>query len=87
MNRKKRIKSILLNHFKDCVLSIIDNSMEHNGHNNFNGQQESHFQIIINKNYSHDESTLSIHRKINKLLKDEFLDGLHALEIKIVKLS
>ena len=27
-------------------------------------------------------SRLSIHRKINKLLEEEFLSGLHALEIK-----
>ena len=87
MNRKKRIKSILLNHFKDCVLSIIDNSMEHNGHNNFNGQQESHFKIILNKGSSNKEGTLAIHRKINNLLKDEFLTGLHALEIKIIALN
>ena len=84
MNRKKRIESIILNNFKDCEISIIDNSMAHNGHSNFNGQQESHFQIIFNKKFSPKENTLSIHRKINNLLKDEFLNGLHALEIKIV---
>ena len=87
MNRKKRIQSILLNNFKDCKVSIIDNSMEHNGHNNFNGQQESHFQIILSKNSSYKKNTLSIHRKINDLLKYEFLNGLHALEIKIVLLT
>ena len=84
MNRKKRIESIILNTFKDCEISIIDNSMAHNGHNHFNGQQESHFQIIFDKNFSPKESKLSIHRKINNLLKDEFLEGLHALEIKII---
>ena len=84
MNRKKRIETIILNNFKGCEISIIDNSMAHKGHNDFSGQQESHFQIIINKNFLYKESTLSIHRKINNLLKDEFLDGLHALEIKIV---
>jgi BolA protein len=84
MNRKKRIESILLNNFKDCEISIIDNSMNHKGHNDFNGQQESHFQIILNKNLSFKESTLSTHRKINNLLKDEFLSGLHALEIKTI---
>jgi len=87
MNRKKRIESILFNNFKNCEISIIDNSIAHNGHNNFNGQQESHFQIIFNKNSSYKESTLDIHRKINNLLKEEFLNGLHALEIRIVKLN
>jgi len=87
MNRKKRIQSILLSNFKDCKVRIIDNSIEHNGHNNFNGQQESHFQIILSKNPSDKKSTLFIHRKINYLLKHEFLNGLHALEIKIVLLN
>ena len=82
MNRKKRIESILLNNFKDCKILIIDNSIAHKGHNNFDGQQESHFQIILNKNSSYKESSLFTHRKINNLLKDEFLNGLHALEIK-----
>jgi len=82
MNRKKRIESILLNNFKDFKILIIDNSIAHKGHNNFDGQQESHFQIILNKNSSYKESSLSTHRKINNLLKDEFLNGLHALEIK-----
>ena len=75
------------NNFKECKVSIVDNSMEHNGHNNFNGQQESHFQIILSKNSSYKKSTLSIHKKINDLLKCEFLNGLHALEIKIVLLN
>ena len=84
MNRKKRIESILLKNFKDCKILIIDNSMDHNGHNNFNGQQESHFQIIFNRSPAYKKKTLNIHRKINDLLKDEFLNGLHALEIKII---
>ena len=40
---------------------------------------------MIKKINNLNESTLSIHRKINELLKDDFLDGLHALEIKIIK--
>ena len=83
MNRKKRIELALLKNFKDCKISIIDNSISHKGHNNFDGQQESHFQIIFEKTFLYKKSTLSIHRKINNLLKDEFLDGLHALEIQI----
>ena len=82
MNRKKRIESILYENFKDSEIKVLDNSFEHNGHNNFDGQQESHFQIILNKNSSYKESSLFTHRKINNLLKDEFLNGLHALEIK-----
>ena len=83
MNRKKRIESILFNNFKDWEIRTIDNSIKHRGHNNFDGDQESHFEIILKKDSIIKEKKLQIHRKINELLKDEFINGLHALEIKI----
>ena len=50
MNRKQRIQSILIKELRDWEIIIIDNSQEHNGHNNFNGKQESHFKInLLNK--------------------------------------
>ena len=84
MKRKKRIKSILINNLSDWKIEIIDNSNEHAGHNNFDGMEESHFKVILKKNSLQDYSILEIHRKINNLLKEEFISGLHALEIKII---
>ena len=81
MNRKKRIINILSSSFLDLEIYVKDNSNEHVGHNNFDGSQESHFQITI-KNIT-SMSRIEIHRKINFLLKDEFNNGLHALEIKL----
>ena len=63
---------------------VNDVSILHKGHNNYDGKNETHFSIIINTNNKNNESKLSIHRKINELLKDEFNLGLHALEIKII---
>tara|TARA_Y100000310_G_C20145573_1_gene562282 strand:- start:171 stop:368 length:198 start_codon:yes stop_codon:yes gene_type:complete len=63
---------------------VKDVSILHKGHNNYDGKNETHFSIIINTNNKNKESKLSIHRKINELLKDEFNMGLHALEIKII---
>ena len=83
MNRKKRIEHILISNFKDCKIQVIDDSIKHRGHNNFDGDQESHFEIILKKDSIIKEKKLQIHRKINELLKDEFINGLHALEIKI----
>ena len=85
MLRKKKIEKILNQHLSNYNVKVVDNSADHIGHNNFNGTQESHFCIMIKKINNLNESTLSIHRKINELLKDDFLDGLHALEIKIIK--
>ena len=83
MNRKERIKDILSNYFNGSLIEVIDNSIEHNGHNNFDGNQESHFQIFISKKNKLPLTRLELHRKINELLKVEFVNGLHALEIKI----
>ena len=84
MNRKKKIESILRKNFLDWETVVNDISILHKGHNNYDGNNETHFSIILNTNNKNKESKLSIHRKINELLKDEFSLGLHALEIKII---
>ena len=84
MNRKKRIKEILSSYFTDSKIEVFDNSIEHSGHNNFDGSQESHFKINIDNVGIKFLSRLEIHRKINYLLDNEFKNGLHALEIKII---
>ena len=84
MNRKKKIESILKNNFSGWKTKVNDISILHKGHNNYDGNNETHFSIILNTNNKNKESKLSIHRKINELLKDEFNLGLHALEIKII---
>ena len=83
MKRKKRIESILLKNFINWKFTVIDNSAQHIGHNNFDGTQETHFCIFIKKPFNSNDNKISIHRKIYKLLKDDFQNGLHALEIKI----
>ena len=84
MKRKKRIESILSKKFSFWKIEVNDISILHKGHNNFDGNDETHFSIILNSNKQKKESKLEIHREINKLLKNEFKLGLHALEIKIL---
>ena len=84
MNRKKKIESILKNNFSGWKTKVNDISILHKDHHNYDGNNETHFSIILNRNNQNKESKLEIHRKINKLLKDEFNLGLHALEIKII---
>ena len=83
MNRKQRINKILSKKFDDFILEIIDNSNLHIGHNNFTGNDETHIKIILTKKNKSPSNRLNIHRIINDLLKDEFNQGLHSLEIKI----
>ena len=84
MNRKRRIESILSNSFKEWKIEILDESHKHVGHHNFDGKQESHIVVVFQNINRKKINRLKLHRKINFLLKDEFLNGLHALEIKIL---
>ncbi len=86
MNRKQRIKNILISKFREFSIEIIDNSKLHAGHQNFNGMEETHIQIILKNKFLKKVNRLQIHREINKLIKDEFNLGLHSLEIKINQL-
>jgi BolA family transcriptional regulator, general stress-responsive regulator len=83
MNRSKRIQEILEKHISNLDIQIVDNSYLHKGHNNFNGQGETHITINLQFNSDSKINRLEIHRKINSLLKKEFDTGLHSLEIKI----
>ena len=62
----------------------LDNSNEHIGHHNFNGKEGTHFKIIMDDKLNISKSRLQTHRKINELLKEEFSQGMHTLEIKII---
>jgi len=83
MERKKRIEKILLEHFKSWQIKVKDISFSHKGHNNFSGDNETHFSISLQSKKNINIKRLIIHRKINDLLSQEFSSGLHALEIKI----
>ena len=83
MSRKQRINKILLKVYKEFSIEIIDNSHLHSGHNNFDGSNETHMKIILNNKFSKSINRLNIHRNINELMKNEFQNGLHSLEIKI----
>ena len=83
MKRKKRIEKILSDNFKLWKIEVIDISYQHKGHNQFTGNDETHFSITLHLNINDNFTRINIHRKINYLLKDEFSSGLHALEIKI----
>jgi len=84
MNRTKRIKKILKKHLLGFNINIVNNSDLHIGHNNFDGNGETHIMVTLKRNTNLKVNRLEIHKKINNLLKDEFNTGLHSLEIKII---
>ena len=84
MKRTKRIKNILQENLFDFRINVIDNSHLHNGHNNFDGNNETHIIVELIKKKELKFTRLELHKKINSLLKKEFKNGLHALQIKII---
>ena len=50
MNRKKKIESILKKNFLGWKTIVNDISILHKGHNNYDGNNETHFSIILNTN-------------------------------------
>jgi stress-induced morphogen len=84
MTRKESIEHKLraLNpHF----LEVDDVSARHIGHSgNPNGDGQTHFEIKISSHTLKSYTKIEQHRVINNLLKEEFVNGLHALSITIV---
>ena len=66
MNRTKRIKNILENNLLDYVVNIIDNSYLHKGHNNFNGDGETHILIELKKREKININRLEFHKKLTR---------------------
>ena len=84
MNRTKRIQDIIEKNFNEFNISVVDDSLAHKGHNNFDGNEETHIIIELKKKFNLDIKKLEVHKKINTLLSEEFKKGLHALQIKII---
>ena len=83
MKRRKRILNLLQENLTDFIIEIKDNSKLHAHHNDFNGELETHIQILLKSKVRSKINRIEIHRKINNLLNEEFKGGLHSLEINI----
>jgi BolA protein len=81
---KERIIYKLTKNFQPSFLQVIDNSSAHNNHFTSKNNLGTHFKIIITSSFFNCITKIQAHRLINKSLEQEFLDGLHALEIKII---
>ncbi len=80
---KQRIEKILEENLRPEFLEVRNNSNLHQGHAGDDGSGETHFEVIINAEELGRLNKIQAHRKINELLKDEFKNGMHALEIKV----
>ncbi len=84
---KKRIEEKLREKLQPSFLEVKNNSNQHRGHLGDDGSGETHFAIVIAAEELQKLSKVAAHRKINEIIKNEFVEGLHALEIKLLGLS
>jgi len=84
MNREKKIYKAILEEFSPEFLEVKNNSHIHKGHSGYKTSEDTHFSIIIKCEKLKKLKRLDAHKAINRLLIEEFQNGLHALEINII---
>ena len=84
MTRIERIKKILKKNLEPSYLLIKDQSNKHSGHNSFDGSNETHLYIEISSRFFDKKKLIDSHKRINFLIQNEYKEGLHSLEIKII---
>jgi len=84
---KEIIEKKLIQQFAPTFLEVVNNSHLHNNHftpEDPSHLNQTHFLIKISAPQIANQSKITTHRVINNLLKEQFANGLHALEIKIL---
>lgn len=83
-SRKTRIEIILRSNFTPNFLIVRDDSNKHEGHFGVvDGAKETHFYIKMILEKSESMTKIDLHRKVYALLEEEFVKGLHALELDL----
>jgi BolA family transcriptional regulator, general stress-responsive regulator len=68
--------------FNPIVLSVIDESHQHQGHAGAHASGESHFRVIIKAEAFRGVSRVAQHRMVNDVLATELKSRVHALAIE-----
>ena len=85
MTRQDRIINLLQNALSPSVLEVRDVSHQHHGHAGWREGGETHFEVDIASPHFEDQTRVAAHRMVNDALVEELAQGLHALQIKIIK--
>lgn len=83
---EEKIREKIIKELQPNFLQIENKSYLHAGHKGIEGNNssETHFMVKISSPLLLGLTKIKAHQKINKALKQEFENGLHALEIKII---
>lgn len=77
-----QIKQKLQDALSPTHLEVINESHMHAGHAGSPGTGESHFRVRIESPAFEGQSRLAMHQQINRLLKEELEESIHALAIE-----
>ena len=78
----EEIKSKINNKFHPEQLELIDNSYLHAKHKSFDSKK-FHLKIIIKSDQLKKMNKIDAYKAIHSILREEMLNKIHALEIKI----
>ena len=67
------------------ALEVRDVSERHHGHAGWREGGETHFEVDIKAAGLAGLSRVDAHRRVNDALAGEFADGLHALQIRVLR--
>ena len=82
--RYSSIKKKITEQLNPEVLEIRDDSSMHKNHGNIKEEDtETHFYIKIKSSYFNNKSKLSMHKIVYDILREEFSNGLHAVELDL----
>ena len=87
MKRRSKIEKIIKEGFTPYYFSVLDVSEEHRGHQSFQENVESHFEIVIVSKTFQNKSKIERHRMINNSLKEEYFLDLHSVKIKAMTIE
>lgn len=85
MDREKRIIEKITNFLNPEKLVVKNNSALHSGHLGDDGTGQTHFYLEVKAQKLSELTRVKAHKIINELLAEEFENGLHALEIKVLR--
>ena len=77
MNRQRRIETALTDGLKPLHLEVVDESHQHA----VPAGAQSHFKVLVVSDEFSGQGLVARHRMVNRLLRNEFDGGLHALAL------
>jgi len=81
MTMRDKIEAKLISAFAPSSLIVTDDSHHHAGHGGAREGGETHFSVQIVSSAFAGKSRVEMHRAINAVLAEEFVERVHALAI------